>query len=306
MRPANGLLSRKAPAKPGTSARQISGCALGLPPWVGGLSAVLVAGAAGCPIWNGSGDDQQTVGSTAVALPLDKSINRAQESLLGDVLADAYLSAAEAGDAGGVGALFNGGSIRCEAPSFPANADNNGCSGLSVDAGSIDGQTLQDILPFESEDNLVVVRLTGAQLASTLERSVSALPAKASGWFMQVSGLGYTADCSQPAQVIDPNYPGVLRVVTEGSRITSLEVGGAKVDLADTTTTYPIVTNSFEAEGTDGHVAMALACQAQGCEPFDPGVNDYVEVGRYLVSHDPVDPSIQGRITLSASCRIGP
>jgi 5'-nucleotidase / UDP-sugar diphosphatase len=263
---------------------------------------IAVAGLAACPIWNGSQDDEEPVGSTAVALPLDKSINRSQESLFGNLGADAYLAAAA--DAGATAALFNGGSIRCEAPSFATDADDNGCVGLSIAAGNIDRLLLSDVLPFESEDDLVIVKLTAVQLKSTLERSVSSLPLKGSGWFMQVSGITYSADCSQPAQVIDPNYPGVLQVVSEGSRITSIDVGGKNLDLADSTTTYAIVTNSFEAQGTDGHVAMALACQQQQCQPFDPEVSDYVEIASYLGSHDPVDPTLQGRITLSPNCQL--
>lgn len=257
-----------------------------------------------CPIWNGSQDDVQPVGSTAVALPLDKSINRAQESLFGDLGADAYLAAGA--DAGAVAALFNGGSIRCEQPSFPANADNSGCRGLAVDAGPIDAQLLQDTLPFESENQLVIVLLTAAELRSTLERSLSALPQEASGWFLQVAGLSYVADCAKAAQVIDPNYPAVLSVVSEGQRVTSITLAGKALDLTDSVTAYPVVTNSFEAAGNDGHVAMALACQKQGCEPFDPSATDYVEVARYLVTNSPVSPALSGRITLSAACALPP
>ncbi len=271
--------------------------------------AVLLA-STGCPIWNGSQDNVQPVGSTAVALPLDKAISREVESIFGDALADAYL--VEAGDAGAQAALFNGGSIRCETPAFPANADEGGCVGLSIPPGTIDGQTLTDVLPFESDDHLVVVQLTGPELKSTLERSVSTLPGTASGWFMQVANLTYTVDCSQAAQVIDPNYPSVLSVVTEGSRVTAISIGGAPVDLTDGGATYGIVTNSFEAEGDDGHVAMALACAAQNCQPFDPTATDYVEIGRYLSENSPLtNESILGgdggiavgsRIILAANC----
>ncbi len=267
-----------------------------------GLLTALALGAAACPIWNGTQGDQRPVGATTVALPLDKAINRSQESLFGDVCADAYL--ASGADAGAVAALFNGGSIRCEAPSFDANADNQGCKGQSVPPGNIDRLLLSDVIPFESADDLVVVRLTGAELKSTLERSVASLPSKASGWFMQVSGLTYTADCAQPAQVIDPNYPSVLRVISDGSRVGAIVLGGKLVDPADTTTTYDIVTNSFEAQGSDGHVAMGLACQTQQCQPFDPSSSDYVVIASYLGTNDPISPTLQGRITLSPSCQL--
>jgi 5'-nucleotidase len=275
------------------------------------LTLGLLAATTGCPIWNGSGDDVQPVGSTSVALPLDKPINREIESLLGDAIANAYL--AQSLDAGAQAALFNGGSIRCETPSFPASADEGGCIGLSIAPGVIDGQTLTDVLPFELEDHLVVVQLDAAQLKSTLERSVSSLPGNAKGWFMQVANLSYTVDCSKPAQVINPNYPGVLSVVTEGSRVTAISIGGVPVELTDGgTTVYSVATSSFEAAGNDGHVAMALACAAQNCQPFDPGATDYVEVGRYLSQNSPLtQDSILGgdggiplgsRIVLAPNC----
>lgn len=274
------------------------------------LTLGLLAAAAACPIWNGSQDNVQPVGATSVALPLAKSVSREVESIFGDALADAYL--AELLDAGAQAALFNGGSIRCEAPAFPASADEGGCAGLSIPPGAIDGQTLTDVLPFEVDDHLVVVQLTGAELKSTLERSISSLPGTASGWFMQVANLSYTVDCSQTAQVINQSYPSVLSVVTEGSRVTAISVAGAPVEMTDGGVTYGIVTNSFEAEGDDGHVAMALACAAQNCQPFDPGATDYVEIGRYLSENSPLTAvSILGgdggaapgsRIVLAANC----
>jgi hypothetical protein len=133
---------------------------------------------------------------------------------------------------------------------------------------------------------------------------------------MQVANLSYTVDCSQPAQVIDQAYtniPPVFNVVTEGSRVTAISVGGVPVDLTDGgTTTYAVATSSFEAAGDDGHVAMALACAAQNCHPFDPDATDYVEIGRYLFQNNPLtQQSILGgdggltlgsRIVLAPNC----
>ena len=252
---------------------------------------LLLLASAGCPIWNGSQDDVQTVGATSVALPLDKPINREVESLLGDAMADAYL--AESRDAGAQVALFNGGSIRCFAPSYSSTADEGGCLQLSIPPGSIDVQTLTDVLPFESEDHLVVVQLTAAQLKSTLERSVSVLPGSAKGWFMQVANLSYTVDCSKPAQVIDQAYtniPPVFQVVTEGSRVTAISVGGVPVDLTDGgTTTYAVTTSSFEAARR--RRARRDGAGLRGAEtrqPFDPDATDYVEIGRYLFQNNPL------------------
>ncbi len=254
-----------------------------------------MASSTGCPIWNGSQDDVQSVGSTSVALPIDKPTSRKEESRFRPIGA-------------------NGGSIRCKSASFPANADEGGCLGLTIPPGTIDGQILTDVLPFEVDDHLVVVQLDGPALKSTLERSVSNLPGTASGWFMQVANLSYTVDCSNAAQVINPNYPSVLSVVTEGSRVTSISVGGVPVNVTDAgATTYGVVTNSFEAQGDDGHVALALACSAQSCQPFDTTATDYEEIGRYLWQNRPLtEASILGgdggvslgsRIVLAANCQ---
>ncbi len=254
------------------------------------MATAAALGLAACPRWNSAITNSTQVGSTAVALSLDKDQSRSQETLFGDFVADAYVASAPSGTQVG---LLNAGSIRCEAPTFPANADNQGCVGQSLAAGPISAQELQDALPFEDQDHLVVVHLTGAQLVSTLERSVSSLPAAFNGWFLQVAGLSFSADCSQLAQKVDPTETKILQ---EGQRVTSVVVGGKRVDPTDATTTYAVVTNSFTAFGKDGHVAMAQACAAQQCGPFSPSDTDLDAVEAYLDAHSPISPKLEARI----------
>lgn len=77
-------------------------------------------------------------------------------------------------------------------------------------------EDLSASLAFES-DGIVVVNITGAKLREALERSVSAFPQSSVG-FLQVSGLEATFKKSAPAN----------------SRITSVLVGGSKLDDAKT------------------------------------------------------------------------
>ncbi|MHB1844534.1 MAG: 5'-nucleotidase C-terminal domain-containing protein [Deltaproteobacteria bacterium] len=256
-----------------------------------GLLAALVL--AGCPRWNGSTTNEAPVGATTVSLSVAKDQSRAEETPFGDLVADGYLASAPSGTEVG---LLNAGSIRCEAPTFPANADNGGCVGQALPPGPISAQALQDVLPFEDQDHLVVVKLTAPELKSTLERSVSSLPGAYNGWFLQVSGLSFSADCSKPAQLVDSTETQIL---ADGQRVLSISVGGNAIDLTDQTTEYSVVTNSFTALGKDGHVKMAAACAAQaGCPPFSPSSTDLDSVEAYLNAHSPVDPKVSGRIVL--------
>ncbi len=258
-----------------------------------------LVGLGGCPLWNSPPPPNTgPAWEVSIALPLEKSSNRTGETPTGDLFADAYLAEAPAGTQV---ALFNSGSLRCQAPTFPQTADDEGCPGISVGPGLLTQAELTDIVPFEATDHLVVVELTAAQLESTLERSVSVLPQE-KPWFMQVAGLSFHVDCAGAAQSVNPNYPQTLAVVSEGSRVSQVQVGGRSIDVTDTRTTYRVVTNSFEAQGSDGHVEMGLACQAQGCQPFDPAATDFDGIVAYLNATAPVGPPAGGRITLDADC----
>ena len=108
----------------------------------------------------------------------------------------------------------------------------------SIPSGPITLKRVMEVLPFDAP--LISFKITGSQLWDAMENSVSHLP-KASGRFLQVSGMSYVFDPAAPV----------------GSRIKEIQVNGITLDL---TRRYSVVVDQFLAEGGDGY-AMFLQVQ---------------------------------------------
>lgn len=217
------------------------------------------------------------VGTSAVPLDVSKRTVRSEEAPIGDLIADALLDA----DVGAapVAALENSGSIRPEL-----------CGGGTRDqipAGNITETDVENLLPFENY--VYTVTLRGDQLKSTLERAVSSLPDTTDGWFLQVSGISFSADCSRQRQVLSADG---TQIVTEGDRVdaASIVVGGLTWSSSGT---YAIATNDFVASGQDGFLAMNGAPQTATAILATDALRSY------LSAHSPVAPPGTGRITLT-------
>jgi len=152
-----------------------------------------------------------------IAGPVAKRENDAGESALGDVIADALLAAARG--QGAVIGLVNTGGIRRD---LEAGAD-----------GTLAFGQAQAILPFGN--TLVVMDLTGAQLATLIEQQWDRPPQAEQAQLEISQGLAYRWDPAQP----------------RGHRLVpgSLRLDGAPVDPART---YRVATNNFLAGGGDG------------------------------------------------------
>ena len=150
-------------------------------------------------------------------LPLsgERALVRTRETALGDLSADALRAAAQADIA-----IVNGGSIRTD-----------------LKAGAVTRLDMMSIFPFGN--TLKKVEVSGAVLQSILEHSVSQLPA-ASGGFLQVSGLTFTYDVSQPA----------------GQRVSDIRIAGKPLVL---TRTYTLAANDFLTAGGDGYTMLQSA-----------------------------------------------
>lgn len=111
--------------------------------------------------------------------------------------------------------------------------------------------------------------LTGAQLLRVLEEGAASRYGT-----VQVSGLEWS---------FDPDAPF-------GDRVTSVAVNGAPLDPA---ATYRVATNNFMAAGGDQFTTLTA-----GANVVDTGVNLVDTVVGYLVAHSPVDPQVEGRLTL--------
>lgn len=132
------------------------------------------------------------IGVTEVPLDSRRNVIRAEESAMGNLIADA-IRAATGADIG----IANGGGIRGD---------------RTYDAGS--KLTRRDILtelPFGNAT--VLTEIPGSQVLAALENGVSQVE-KGAGRFAQVSGLTYAFDASAPA----------------GSRVSEVMVGGAPLD----------------------------------------------------------------------------
>jgi 2',3'-cyclic-nucleotide 2'-phosphodiesterase (5'-nucleotidase family) len=230
------------------------------------------------------GDDPgaKVVGETAVVLDLVETGTRGRETPIGNLAADSVLEVTASH--GATIAIVNGGSLRC-----PAEFDAVQCAGYAIQPGPITQADLDVVLTFKTQ--LVVKDISGATLRSTLERSVATIPSELKGWFLHVAGLSYAADCTNPAQQIDAEG---TTLISEGSRITSVTIGGAPLD---DTATYRIGLNAFVAAGNDGHVLLGQAPIAESLSE-----NEQDAAIAFLGAHSPVSPAVEGRIDLTATC----
>ncbi|MDX8343185.1 bifunctional metallophosphatase/5'-nucleotidase [Rossellomorea sp. YZS02] len=184
---------------------------------------------------------------------------RSKETNLGNLITDGMLAKAKSINPKTVVALQNGGGIR-----------------ESIDQGPITMGEVLKVMPFGND--LAIMELTGAEIKTTLERSVSSVPTP-SGAFLQVSGLKVKYDSSKPA----------------GERIDSVEISdGSNYAPLEDTKSYFVATNSFTAKGGDGYEVLANA-YADG-RVSTPGYIDYEMFIDYLKSLPSVDPQVEGRI----------
>ncbi|WP_193174850.1 bifunctional metallophosphatase/5'-nucleotidase [Oricola nitratireducens] len=133
------------------------------------------------------------IGSTEGPLDSRRNVVRAEESAMGDLIADAMRAASGADIA-----ITNGGGIRAD---------------RTYDAGA--KLTRRDILTELPFGNVTVVtEIPGSQVLAALENGVSQVE-KGAGRFPQVSGISFAFDASAPA----------------GSRVSEVMVGDAPLDL---------------------------------------------------------------------------
>ena len=185
---------------------------------------------------------------------------RANETRLGNLIADGMLWKAKQFNENAVIAMQNGGGIR--AP---------------IDAGPI---TLGDVLttlPFGN--TLATLSLSGAEIKAALEHSVSQSP-KESGGFLHISGMKFKYDNSLPA----------------GDRVTSMQVKNADGSFTDIEldSNYVVATNAFTAKGGDGYDVFKNAYEAG--RVTDLGAADWENLRDYVKELGTVDPQIEGRI----------
>lgn len=198
----------------------------------------------------------ELLGEAAIAFDFAKC--RENECLLGDVRAESILASARR--QGAVAALVNGGSVRS-----------------SIGAGPV---TLGDVLTaFPFPDSVMALTLSGADMRLALEHGVSALGGHDStGRFLQVAGVRYTFDSSQPV----------------GERVLSVDVAdldGVYAPL-DEAKKYRIGLTRFLYRGGDGFKVFS----ERGSDVFNDGDELMTVTADYFRDHSPLAPVLDGRI----------
>ncbi|WP_280769642.1 bifunctional metallophosphatase/5'-nucleotidase [Salipaludibacillus daqingensis] len=149
---------------------------------------------------------------------------RANETKLGNLIADGFLRAGKRANSDTVISFQNGGGIRAALP-----------------AGDVTVGELITVQPFGNR--LTLLELSGAEIIEALELSVKDVPGE-NGGFLHVSGMKFTFDSSQPA----------------GERVQTVEVKqGEEYVALEMDEMYVTAMNNFTATGGDGYSVFGEA-----------------------------------------------
>jgi 5'-nucleotidase len=191
--------------------------------------------------------------------------NRAGESALGGVIADAQLWFTQ--DAGADLALVNSGGIR--------GSLLYGASPHGEAPGQVTADECLAVQPFRSRP-LSTITLSGRQLRQVLEQQFAGYRHQTETRILQVSeGLRYR---------IDPTAP-------LGRRVSQLLLHNAPIERD---AEYRVTINAFLATGGDGFAVLT-----QGRHPTTARGADYDALAGYLRRGEPIAPGRQDRIQLT-------
>ncbi|KZE64080.1 bifunctional metallophosphatase/5'-nucleotidase [Fictibacillus phosphorivorans] len=185
---------------------------------------------------------------------------RNSETPLGNLITDGMLDKAKEYNPNVVMAFQNGGGIR-----------------EPINQGEITYGEVLTTLPFGN--TLATMKLTGAEIKTALEHSVSIAPIE-NGGFLHVSGMKLSYDSKKAA----------------GSRVLSMEVKNADGTFTaiNPSQEYVIATNAFTAKGGDGFTVFKNAYE-QG-RVTDLGASDWENLRDYVAELVNVNPVVEGRI----------
>ncbi|MCA8865543.1 MULTISPECIES: bifunctional metallophosphatase/5'-nucleotidase [unclassified Halomonas] len=190
----------------------------------------------------------------------DERSVRANETALGNLIADAQLHAAQQVAPETIMAIQNSGGIR-----------------EAIERGDVSVGDLIAVQPFGNR--LTLLDVTGAELLETFEIALANAPGE-DGGFLQVSaGVELVYDSSKPS----------------GERVVSLSVAqeGA-MQAIDPERTYTIATNNFTAAGGDGHTVLGAAYE-DGRNTI-VGNTDWEMLRDYMVERKEVFYQVEGRM----------
>jgi 5'-nucleotidase / UDP-sugar diphosphatase len=219
------------------------------------------------------------LGEIKVDLNASKSLVRKNESLIGNLIADAMKADAESKEKRVDFAIMNGGGIRFNAETRPTGI---------YPAGLFTSGMIDEMLPFGNSN--VIVQVTGKELKSIFERSVAALPLP-QGPFLQVSKeIKILIDTTMEPQIIDELVePNVI--INDGERIRSIKINNIEYD---PTNVYSLIVSDFIADGNDGYIMFKNIGQDK---KEYLGEDQSGAVKEYIILNTPLIPLIEERIT---------
>lgn len=213
------------------------------------------------------------IGKSKVVLDGSDISCRSKECNFGNLVADAfalYKHSLAPTDVVPIG-LQNGGGIRTT-----IEPQDNG----DITFGEILGA-----LPFDNQ--LISMKLNGSDIIKTLEIGARSQGETSKGEFLQVSGLKVVLDMSKPP---------FSRVISVKVR-TSNDLDGSYEDIV-LNKNYTVIAPSFlAAQGGDDHHILAQ----HGFDRFTEDLNDVGVIEWYFGRYSPVEPMLEGRITLRGS-----
>jgi len=228
----------------------------------------------------------EVIGRSTVDLDATKSTVRGEESVLGNMIADAMLYWFDDADI----ALINGGAIRGD-KIYPA--------------GDLTYLTVNEILPFRNE--IVKVQLPGTELRQVLEISASSITVEGddcsdpnatrtpSGGFLQIGGLKVTYDTSGEPFCAVYDGKDVTEIVNPGNRVTNVEfLENGDWNTLEDDATYTILISSWLAGGGDGYYVF----RNESVTKDYTTVIDADVLIRYIQENTPLTPILEGRITI--------
>lgn len=226
--------------------------------------------------------DSQIFGNTNVYLNGERNSVRTEETNLGNLTADANISATRKVDPNVIISLKNGGGIRESIGAVIGSGGNDPNAGEKIppvanpaagkQAGEISLLDIENSLRFNNQLSLVTV--TARQLQQVIEYGVAdSAPGRTPGRFPQVGGMAFSFDPSKPA----------------GSRVVSVAIkdsNGITTDVVvrngqlvgNPDRTFRMVTLNFLADGGDGYPFPSFSATNR----VDTGIGEQKALQDYL------------------------
>lgn len=244
-------------------------------------------------------------GKTSVGLDGRRITVRQQETNLGDLTADANLSAAKDADPTVLVSFKNGGGIRDSIASIDPPTGNllppAANPGAGKAAGDISQLDIENSLRFNNQ--LTMLTINAEQMKIILEHAVAGTaPGATPGQFPQISGIEFSFDPTGTAQTIVGNAgTGVATVTTAGTRIKNAAIVDANGKVLDVlvengvvvgppSRQIRLVTLNFLADDpdNDGRGGDNYPFASFDVNRVDLGVGEQAALGEYLTEKFPI------------------